>query len=157
MARNTNLILHIQELGMPCSFALISFCGQRHMLVPEASNSVANCSVCCFGSECLVRNRIALCVQISEHGIAVSAVLRREECQTVGSNSFGLIVVFPVPPAPMSRHALCFRSFTGTCFISSSTATSRACPNHWQMARCPSANSKPFRFASGSSAEASNS
>ena len=54
------------------------------MFVSEASNSVADTSVCCFSSEGLVRNRIALCMGKSENGIAVFAVLRREEFQKSG-------------------------------------------------------------------------
>merc|ERR1712020_638826 len=82
--KKTNLMLHHQDCRNPCSFAMLSFCGQSHICVPEASNSVANSSVCCFGSECLVRNRIALCMGKSENGIAVFAVLRREEFQNSG-------------------------------------------------------------------------
>ena len=82
--KKTNLILHHQNCLIPCSFAILSFCGQSHISVPEASNSVANSSVCCFGSECLVRNRIALCMGKSKNGIAVFAVLRREEFQKSG-------------------------------------------------------------------------
>ena len=54
--------------------------------VPEASNSVANSSVCCVGSEWLVRNSIALCMGKRENGIAVFAVLRREEFQNSGKH-----------------------------------------------------------------------
>ena len=79
--KKTHLILHHQDFRIPCSFAMLSFCAQSHIFVPEASNSVANSSVCCFGSECLVRSRIALCMGKSEDGIAVFAVLRREEFQ----------------------------------------------------------------------------
>ena len=56
----------------------------KPFFVPEASNSVANSSVCCFGSECLVRNRIALCMGKSDNGIAVCTVLRRKEFQKRG-------------------------------------------------------------------------
>ena len=54
------------------------------MFVSEASNSVADSSVCCFSSEGLVRNRIALCMGKGDNRIAIFAVHCREVLQKDG-------------------------------------------------------------------------
>ena len=54
-----------------------------------------------------------------------------------------MIVVLPVPPAPIKRHACCARFRKGVLFSSSCKATSIASPNHLQADNCSGASLNP--------------
>ena len=54
-----------------------------------------------------------------------------------------MIVVFPVPPAPIKRHACCVRFRKGVWFSSSRNATSIASANHLQANNCSGTNLNP--------------
>ena len=58
--------------------------------------------------------------------------LAGKKWQKTSSMSSKMIVVFPVPPAPIKRHACCVRFRKGVWFSSSCNATSIASANHLQ-------------------------
>ena len=63
--------------------------------------------------------------------------------QKTSSMSSKMIVVLPVPPAPIKRHACCARFRKGVLFSSSCKATSIASPNHLQADNCSGASLNP--------------
>ena len=69
--------------------------------------------------------------------------LAGKKWQKTSSMSSKMIVVFPVPPAPIKRHACCVRFRKGVWFSSSCNATSIASANHLQADNCSGANLNP--------------
>ena len=69
--------------------------------------------------------------------------LAGKKWQKTSSMSSKMIVVFPVPPAPIKRHACCVRFRKGVLFSSSCNATSIASANHLQADNCSGANLNP--------------
>ena len=69
--------------------------------------------------------------------------LAGKKWQKTSSMSSKMIVVLPVPPAPIKRHACCVRFRKGFWFSSSSRATSIASANHLQADNCSGANLNP--------------
>ena len=68
--------------------------------------------------------------------------LAGKKWQKTSSMSSKMIVVLPVPPAPIKRHACCVRFRKGFCFSSSRT-TSVASANHLPAHNCSGANLNP--------------